>query len=366
MGVIQLDGRGYVTFYSAGESRLSGRFASAVIGQDFFRDVAPCTHLPGFHGRFLEGVRTGHLNETFRFVFGFEPVPIEVEVYMRMAATLDRYWIVVQPLGIVASSRQRVAGIGAEAVQRRSRAEPVDPSVCEREPIHTPGAVQPHVVMLALNPETLLIEACSDNVGDLLQGATPATVIGEELETAIAGGLSGELRAAVASGLDDPARPWRRTLRVGTTPVAVAAHIYQEHLLLEIERLPERPEDYEAASPLQAQDAVTAVRKAVTLRKASEIVASEIRAMTWFERVLVYQFDAEWNGEAIAESRVSDWEQSLLGLRFPASDIPALTNSPRVPAEPRRQWLNVDLDRDRGPPLGADYRAPSSASLRHA
>ena len=44
--------------------------------------------------------------------------------------------------------------------------------------------------------------------------------------------------------------------------------------------------------------------------------------MTRFQRVLVYRFDDDWNGEAVGESR-DDTYPSLLGLRFPASDIPA-------------------------------------------
>ena len=37
---------------------------------------------------------------------------------------------------------------------------------------------------------------------------------------------------------------------------------------------------------------------------------------------MVYRFDEEWNGEVIAESLAAS-QASYLGLRFPASDIPA-------------------------------------------
>src|SRR4051794_19962774 len=39
-GVVQVDGAGRVVFYSAAESRFSGRPVEAVVGRDFFRDVA--------------------------------------------------------------------------------------------------------------------------------------------------------------------------------------------------------------------------------------------------------------------------------------------------------------------------------------
>ena len=47
-----------------------------------------------------------------------------------------------------------------------------------------------------------------------------------------------------------------------------------------------------------------------------------MRALTGFDRVMVYRFDAEWNGEVVAEDRRPDLEP-FLGLHYPASDIPA-------------------------------------------
>ena len=47
-----------------------------------------------------------------------------------------------------------------------------------------------------------------------------------------------------------------------------------------------------------------------------------MRRLTGFDRVMIYRFDAEWNGEVIAEA-ASASPVSYLALRFPASDIPA-------------------------------------------
>ena len=52
------------------------------------------------------------------------------------------------------------------------------------------------------------------------------------------------------------------------------------------------------------------------------MLARDVRTVTGFDRVMVYRFDAEWNGEVIAEDRRDDLEP-FFGLRFPASDIPA-------------------------------------------
>ena len=50
-------------------------------------------------------------------------------------------------------------------------------------------------------------------------------------------------------------------------------------------------------------------------------IVTLVRMFTGFDRVMVYRFDANWDGEVIAESRV-ETASSYLGLHFPASDIP--------------------------------------------
>ena len=59
-----------------------------------------------------------------------------------------------------------------------------------------------------------------------------------------------------------------------------------------------------------------------TLEELTATLARDVRTLTGFDRVMVYRFDAEWNGEVVAEDRRPDLEP-FLGLHYPASDIPA-------------------------------------------
>ncbi|KAG8782334.1 Light-sensor Protein kinase [Ceratobasidium sp. 428] len=55
-----------------------------------------------------------------------------------------------------------------------------------------------------------------------------------------------------------------------------------------------------------------------------KVVVGVIKDLTQFHRVLVYQFDEQWNGQCVAE--LVDWSQThdiFKGLHFPAADIPA-------------------------------------------
>src|SRR5699024_859389 len=48
----------------------------------------------------------------------------------------------------------------------------------------------------------------------------------------------------------------------------------------------------------------------------------EVRGLTGFDRVMVYRFDADYNGEVVAESKREDLNP-FHGLHYPATDIPA-------------------------------------------
>lgn len=322
-GVIRVDAAGRIDVYNAAESRLSGRNPARVIGRNFFTDVAPCTHLPAFHGRFLEGQRRGDLDEVFGFTFGFEQ-PQRVVVRMRQSAVADRYWIVVHPQGALEPSRQRLASKAAEdTVDRRRRAEPVDSQICEREPIHIPAAVQPHAAMLAFDPDELTLLACSVNIEDAT-GLSAREAIGRTVAELLPADVAIRLTTALADDMAQPSQPWRSIERLGREDrlFSLTAHCHDGRLIVEVEMLPDRPEDFGAATADQAQDAVRRLRSAPTLKEAAFVCAEQVRAMTRFQRVLVYRFDDDWNGEAVGESG-DDTYPSLLGLRFPASDIPA-------------------------------------------
>jgi photoactive yellow protein len=97
-GAVQLDGKGTILQYNAAEAGITGRDAKAVIGKNFFRDVAPCTNSPAFKGTFEEGVKAGALNTMFEYVFDYNMSPTKVKIHMKKAIADDSYWIFVKRL----------------------------------------------------------------------------------------------------------------------------------------------------------------------------------------------------------------------------------------------------------------------------
>ena len=97
-GAIQLDGSGKILQYNAAEGAITGRDPKAVIGKNFFREVAPCTNSREFKGRFEEGVAAGNLNTMFEYTFDYEMKPTKVKVHMKKALSGDSYWVFVKRL----------------------------------------------------------------------------------------------------------------------------------------------------------------------------------------------------------------------------------------------------------------------------
>ena len=307
-------------------------------GQDFFRVVAPAGNVPAFRGRFLAGVRNGALDEAFAFVMGDGERAARFEVRMRLAQRPGRYWIGLRVRDVLGSTSR---GPATHAVDSRATARPVDPRLCEDEPIHVPGAIQPHAVLLAVDDPSLAIVGCSVNLGEVF-ALTPDEIIGCPLGEVLPRSLADDIRQSL-TGDPNTVSMLRRAIRIGGEgrKFFVSAHRHAGRLIVEIELLPDRAEDFAGATQTQTQAAVTAVRAEQTFDAALQAAADQMRDLTGFERVLVYRFDEEWNGEALAESTVSDWGDHLKGLRFPASDIP-----PQARALYTKNQSRFVIDRD--------------------
>ena len=95
-GAIQLDPDGNILRFNDHEARLTGRDPRKVIGRNFFKDVAPCTNVREFAGRFREGVKKGSLHEVFPYRFDFEMAPRDVTVTLFYSEKTKAAWVFVR------------------------------------------------------------------------------------------------------------------------------------------------------------------------------------------------------------------------------------------------------------------------------
>ena len=95
-GAIRLDRNGTILKYNMTESKLTGRDPKRVIGRNFFTDVAPCTNVQSFAGRFREGVAKGDMHVIFPYRFDFEMAPRDVTVTLFYSQQTDTAWVFVR------------------------------------------------------------------------------------------------------------------------------------------------------------------------------------------------------------------------------------------------------------------------------
>ena len=251
-------------------------------------------------------------------------------------------------------------------------AERVDLTNCDREPIHIPGAIQPHGVLLALRASDLVVVQVSRSVVESL-GVQPESVIGKPIEHVLVAVDVAPLRQAVADG-ELSAKPlYLLTVHTnsGATFDAIA-HAHDGLVVLELEPTSEWPA-YSAPQLYQAvQGGIRRVEGAASLAAMADVVATEIRRLSGFDRVMVYRFDREWNGSVIAEAKRDDLEP-FLRLHYPASDIPAqareLYTRNRLRFIPDRDYVPSPLVPPANPvtgrPLDMSYAVLRSVSPIH-
>ncbi len=255
----------------------------------------------------------------------------------------------------------------AGAAEPAPLAAALDLSSCDREPIHVPGSIQPHGFLLALHPETLVVEVASANAERYLDKpvrsilGSPLAALFEERDAAR---LALELLPAALARTPRLLAP----LTVGGAGLRearsfeVVAHQSRRSgggacTILEFEEL-RQPIDAEAINT-RLYNFSSANAAGLTLAAILDAAVVELRALSGCDRVVLYSFDEEGHGLVMAEDRGPEFA-SYLGLRFPASDVPAQA---RRMYEQTRVRIIPDVDYQPSPLVGENAQAAAELDL---
>lgn len=192
------------------------------------------------------------------------------------------------------------------------------------EPIHTPGCIQPQGILLVLiEPDFTLLQV-SGNTAAFID-IEPDNLLGKNLDTILNSQQINYLRDCLFSKNLQDVDPAEITLHVQVKErfQAFNSNIHRVDGVLILEMEPAAPlKDIGFSSIYHlVKTTVSRFHSTIGFQQLCQIAVEEIRALTGFDRVMMYQFAEEWHGSVIAEDRVESIE-SYLGLRFPASDIP--------------------------------------------
>jgi light-regulated signal transduction histidine kinase (bacteriophytochrome) len=218
---------------------------------------------------------------------------------------------------------------------------PIDLDNCAREPIHIPGSIQPRGVLAVVREPDLQIRQVSANVADLL-GRRVEDVLGRHLSALIGATQAAHIEQAISTFSDlRPRNPLELVIGVDGEHRPFDAILHREPdgvLLVELEiAYGERP--FSFPNTYQAvRSSVEELNRAGTLTELYQTTARAVRDLTGFDRVMVYRYDQDYNGEVVAEAKRDDLN-SFLGLHYPSTDIPA-----QARALYEKNWIRLISD----------------------
>ncbi|MET1070692.1 MAG: ATP-binding protein [Pseudomonas prosekii] len=241
---------------------------------------------------------------------------------------------------------------------------------CGDEPIRTPGAIQPHGVLLTLSEPDLRIVQISANVQDLL-GCAAQDMVGEPLQRLVGADYAQAIEQAAQQDNSLDGAELFFTLNGATFEGFV--HRHQGVLVLELEvKDPAFQPRMVDGKPNNLGRMLQRLQRAKTLQALYEVSVQEIQQITGYDRVLIYRFEEEGHGQVIAEATSPDMEV-FQGLFFPASDIPEQARELY-----RTNWLRIipnadyqpvplvpKLRPDTGQPLDLSFASLRSVSPIH-
>jgi two-component system, chemotaxis family, sensor kinase Cph1 len=196
-------------------------------------------------------------------------------------------------------------------------------SNCEQDPIHIPGCIQPHGILLVLQEPEFKIVQVSENIIDIA-GIAAQDLVNRTLSTMLPRVQVEFLQRMLQDRSDlNSVNPIQFSFQFGSETLNYTGifHRSQELLLLELER-PISPQVLEFLDIYRSvKNAIQALQSIASFQSLGQLVTQEIRKITDFDRVMLYQFHPSGYGTVIAEEKLPGLT-SYLGLRFPSTDVP--------------------------------------------
>jgi chemotaxis family two-component system sensor kinase Cph1 len=188
---------------------------------------------------------------------------------------------------------------------------------CESEPLSFLGSIQPFGALIVYDVQENQITFCSKNITDEL-GISLEQILGLDFEKFK--NLLG-FDFTLKQLLEKKSNSNISYLSLNSNDYSLTLKKIDNHLLFELELLPDgvqKQHDFYA----RTNDFINKINETDSFYSFSTIVADEIRRIIGYDRVMVYRFDSDFNGEVFAESKRDDLEP-FLGLNYPHTDIPA-------------------------------------------
>jgi diguanylate cyclase (GGDEF)-like protein len=206
---------------------------------------------------------------------------------------------------------------GRREIHQRSVGPKLDLSLCEAEPIHIPGAIQPHGAILGARIDDLVVTHASANLLAIL-GIPAEPTLGRPLHEAIGEVMCRALRDVKSLASETPGQRVPLLTPDGRA-LSLEAHRSGRQICIDIE--PTHADQAQRPLINSLQSVLATFKHAVAPAQLCELAVDGLRQISCYDRVIAYRFAKDGHGEVIAEARATHVD-SYLGLHYPAADVP--------------------------------------------
>ncbi|RAU82891.1 GAF domain-containing protein [Pontibacter arcticus] len=197
-----------------------------------------------------------------------------------------------------------------------------DSELCGSIPLHLVNLIQPHGMLLVLDKVDYTIIQVSENADRFLH-LQAEQLLSQPLSVFIPENQYREvLRKIKSQGIHDKI-PFTLTFNVGGNDVVFTTLIlvHENYILVEMELSDPSEQESFTSFYQHIKYITTLLKQAVSIKEVAQVATDELKKFTSFDKVMVYQFDPNWNGIVIGQAKEDDMDD-YMDLRFPASDVP--------------------------------------------
>ena len=195
-----------------------------------------------------------------------------------------------------------------------------DSDFCGSLPLHHINSIQSYGYLLVVDKKLNIIQL-SENVSQLM-----ACTIEELVNKPIADLIKNEdllrIQGLLNKGISGSIPIYIQFSKPDISGLFLALlHVKTDYVIIELEKQQENINRNFADVFQEIKYISAAIDQADHVQEVCEIAIHELRKLSGFDGVLMYQFDHDWNGTVIAEEK-DERLDNYLGQTFPASDVP--------------------------------------------
>ena len=198
-----------------------------------------------------------------------------------------------------------------------------DATFCGKLPIHQTNLIQPHGVLILLDSSNLMVLQVSENITSLT-GVQASAFVNHSLATFIKDESFQILKKNSAHNFEGK-KPLTLSFKNGDDYIESNVFLLSngDQLIVEAELQSYIPSSQNSFVQVyqSVKNVMLLINEADSIQEVYHIAAKKIKELSGFDKVMVYEFDENWNGTVKSESKEEGME-AFINFTFPASDIP--------------------------------------------